>query len=140
MAVRAAVPTVGPWINLSLQGSGGSVTVTGTAPSSSRADTWVQVTYTVSGQSATASIRFCVRDVRSLQTYMRGGPGTVGTEPVTIGSESGYITYITYFIYDQFQDDVALFNIPATEILSTTKQLQRRIRSTRRYSTHGRVQ
>jgi len=92
-----------------------NVAVRGIEESSAMGDTWVQVTYTVGGKSATSSIRFTVREARRFAALNLGGPDA--TVPAPQGY--GYITWITYQFRDQFGQAIELPNLAATEVLKT---------------------
>ncbi len=107
--------------NLQISGiNSANASVSGTAASGSGGDTYVDVTYTVNGQNGSASVRFTVLDPRTLQAANFPG-GSSSTTPYNSGSNSGFITTITYFVYDQMSpaNTIALPGMSFTEILST---------------------
>jgi len=96
-----------------------NASVSGTGASTSGGDTWVSVQYTVNGQSANASVRFTVENPT---TYKPTELGNVNwTTPYNSGNQSGYITTIWYYLYDQMNPAnlIPVPGIPATETLST---------------------
>ena len=105
----------GPKLVLSGSATQPNVAVRGIEESSAMGDTWVQVTYTVGGKSATSSIRFTVREARRFAALNLGGPDA--TVPAPQGY--GYITWITYQFRDQFGQAIELPNLAATEVLKT---------------------
>lgn len=111
--------TAGP--NLTINGvNSANASVSGTGPSTSGGDTYVSVTYTVNGQSASASTRFTVQNPTQLSTTMTGGSGS--TQPYQNGNNAGYITTVTYYLYDQMSpaNIISLPGMPLTEVLTTT--------------------
>lgn len=105
----------GPKMVLAGSSSSPNTSVEGREQSSSSGDTWVQAGYTVSGSTASASVRFTVRATRRLVATTLGGPGS--TLPVPSGY--GYVTWITYYVRDQFDQTVELQGIQVTETLNT---------------------
>lgn len=97
-----------------------NASVSGTSASTSGGDTYVEVNYTVNGQTATASVRFTVLNPTTFSTSVLGGPGS--TTPYSSGGNAGYITTVTYRVYDQMlpPNPIALPGIPFTEVLTTT--------------------
>ncbi len=89
---------------------------------------YLQVTYTVSGISTIASVRFTVRQPSFLNNYgLTGGP--TRTVPVSQqgGSVTGYLTNITYVVEDQFgtansPSQLLVPGIDVTELLLVIQQ------------------
>ncbi|MGI8785805.1 MAG: Ig-like domain-containing protein [Acidobacteriota bacterium] len=92
-----------------------NVSVKGTSASTSQEDTFVSVTYTVNGIPNRASVRFTVRDPRTLTNY-----GFTGGLSQTMQVANGYSTDVTYFVEDQFNSAIQVGGIDVTEVLSTT--------------------
>ena len=110
--------TVGP--NLQINGANSiNASLTGTGPSASYGDTWVQVTYTVNGQSASASTRCSVLNPTTLQV---AGPlgGSQTTTAYQSGLNVGYVTTVIYYVWDQMSNEISLPGITLTEVLATT--------------------
>ncbi|HEX7362282.1 MAG TPA: hypothetical protein VF283_17460 [Bryobacteraceae bacterium] len=110
--------TAGP--NLTVSGiNSPNASVSGSAPSSARGDTYVSVTYTINGQTASASARFTV--LNPAQLYAGSFPGGSGvTTPWSSGNNSGYVTTITYYLFDQWSTAIQVPGMPLTEVLHTT--------------------
>src|ERR1035438_2641700 len=90
---------VGPRLSFQGPAMGQNVSIVGTGPSVSGMDTFVSVTYTVNGTSATASIRVTVEvPTQFVAENFPGGPGWTTT---VTGTSSGYLTTMTYYIYAQ---------------------------------------
>ncbi|GIU75746.1 MAG: hypothetical protein KatS3mg004_2833 [Bryobacteraceae bacterium] len=111
----AYVWQLGPKLSLAGSGASANTAVMGTQESSSIGDTWVEVSYTVGGQTAMASVRFTVREARRFAANSAGGPGVTVAAP----SGYGYVTWITYAFQDQFGETIRLAGMQATEILNT---------------------
>ncbi|MBV9768975.1 MAG: hypothetical protein JOZ32_05345 [Bryobacterales bacterium] len=112
--------TAGP--NLSISGvSSANASVGGTAPSRSAGDTYVSNSYTLDSQTGQASVRFTILNPTTLTAANYPG-GASATTPYSSGNLSGYITSITYYIYDQMSPAgiIQLPGIPLTEVLTTT--------------------
>ena len=97
-----------------------NASASGTGASSSGGDTYVGLTYTVNGQSRQASTPFTVLNLTLFNATSLGG--SQYTTPYSYGNESGYLTTITYYSYDQMSpaNVIAVPGIPFTEVLSTT--------------------
>ncbi|GIU75744.1 MAG: hypothetical protein KatS3mg004_2831 [Bryobacteraceae bacterium] len=114
----AYVWQLGPKLSLAGSGASANTAVMGTQESSSIGDTWVEVSYTVGGQTAMASVRFTVRETRSLAASERGGPAMTTRLYDSSGRLVAYLTSITYFVKDQFFQDIES-KIAVTEALHT---------------------
>jgi hypothetical protein len=111
--------TAGP--NLTVNGvNSANASVSGTAASTSGGDTYISVSYTVNSESAPASVRFTVLNPSQLNASNYPG-GANSTVPYSSGNNSGYITSITYYVYDQMSppNPIQVPGIPLTELLST---------------------
>jgi hypothetical protein len=110
--------SLGPKLAFVGSSTGANVSVRGTSQSATWDDTWVSVTYSVSGANANSSIQFTVRSPRRfLAASYPGGPQyTTGYHQ---GPNNGYITWITYFVQDQFQANIELGGFSAVENLTT---------------------
>ena len=115
---------VGPRLSFQGPAMGQNVSIVGTGPSVSGMDTFVSVTYTVNGTSATASIRVTVEvPTQFVAENFPGGPGWTTT---VTGTSSGYLTTMTYYIYAQGplgQIQIEVPNITVTEVLQTISGL-----------------
>jgi hypothetical protein len=106
---------LGPKLSLAGSGASANTAVMGTQESTGTGDTWVEVSYTVGGQTAVASVRFTVRETRRFEANSTGGPGVTVAPP----RGYGYVTWITYAFRDQFSETIPLAGMQATEILKT---------------------
>jgi len=84
-------------------------------------DTWVSVTYSVNGVGSSASIRVTV----VVPTYLTAlnFPGGQSSTITVTGSESGYLTLMTYCVLEQDSLDkisLGVAGVTATEVLQTT--------------------
>ena len=116
----AVVWSAGPKLQIAgINSANGSVS--GTAASISAGDTYVFVTYTLQGQSNTASFPFTVQDPKTFHTNTYPG-GSQFTTTFSSGNSSGYQTTITYYVYDQMSpaNTIDRMGIPFAEVLSTT--------------------
>lgn len=112
--------TVGP--NLSIGGAtSANASVSGTGASTSAGDTYVTNSYTVNSQTGEASVRFTVLNPTTLTAGNYPG-GAGATTTYASGNVSGYLTTITYYVYDQMSppNPIQVPGIPLTEVLTTT--------------------
>jgi len=84
--------SIGPKLGYIGSLTSSSIGLYGTDASQNWDDTWIQVRYTRNNSHKTASIRFTVREPVKLVTT---GAGSTITIP------GGYITYVSYTLYDQ---------------------------------------
>ncbi|GIU75748.1 MAG: hypothetical protein KatS3mg004_2835 [Bryobacteraceae bacterium] len=120
----AYVWQLGPKLSLAGSGASANTAVMGTQESSSIGDTWVEVSYTVGGQTAVASVRFTVRETRRLVALSLGGPGGTTLQFDANAKLIGYLTNITYVVRDQFNNNIELAGIVAIETLRTVSVSQ----------------